>query len=232
MNIFFQPHKKKYHKKSRTKKKSHKKGPHKNRFECILIKKLDVYGIKGNLLRWFASYLSNRTQYVSFNGYKSHLIIPASGVPQGSILGPLLFVLFINDLGSGLSSYYLLYADDLKIFRKISDANDCRILQTDLNRIVEWCNANCLHLNIEKCNMISFTRKRAVTTFNYDINGKTLRRASTVKDLGILFDSKLKFDEHIEQISCKSYKMLGFLIRCCKGFRNPNTLISLYIIIV
>lgn len=194
----------------------------------ILISKLGSFGLSINLQRWFKSYLVDRMQYVKFNGQKSHNFKATSGVPQGSILGPLLFIIFINDIANNIKSSCLLYADDLKIFRKISSVQDCIELQSDLHILNDWCKTNQLYLNINKCSVISFARKTNIATFNYNINNISLTRVDTIKDLGIIFDIKLKFDAHVNYISGKAFKMMGFVLRRCKEFVKPGTLITLF----
>lgn len=107
----------------------------------ILIKKLEGYGIHGNLLRWISSYLHNRSQLINIKWHLSAPVTISSGVPQGSHLGPLLFIVFINDLVQQLSCPCLLYADDLKIYSSITKTEDCVILQNNLKAIVDWCAA-------------------------------------------------------------------------------------------
>lgn len=181
-------------------------------------------GIHGDLYRWFKSYVENRTQSVVLNGYTSEPVMIPSGVPQGSILGPLLFTLFILDINSCfLHSKSLLFADDMKFFIKVTSLTDAQNLQDDINRLSEYCDRNKLDLNIEKCHSITFTRKKNPLVFDYAINHQVLRRTSEVNDLGVILDNKLLFDKHIAKITAKATKSLGFLFRVSKNFRSAKT---------
>lgn len=198
----------------------------------LLCVKLSCYGVHGSLLRWVKSYLHKRSQLVALGGYKSSPVLIDSGVPQGSHLGPLFFVIFINDLIDRLSCRCLLYADDLKVFHSIKTDFDCTLLQNDADTISEWCNANFMHLNVRKCCIITFTNKKSHIKYDYAIEGQTLERKTVVKDLGILFDNKLTFRDHYDYIINKAYSMLGFIVRSSKGFKNPHSFIYLYNAIV
>ncbi|KAJ8708432.1 hypothetical protein PYW07_010557 [Mythimna separata] len=136
----------------------------------ILLNKISFNGIRGNLLRWFASYITNRSQRVVINGHKSNIAQVTSGVPQGSILGPLLFILYINDITQCFrNTKFLLYADDLKVYRPIQQANDCLLLQQDLDRLSSYCQKNKLHLSLPKCNFINFTKNKIVIKYIYTL---------------------------------------------------------------
>lgn len=198
----------------------------------ILLKKLFAIGIRGAMLRWFTSYLSGRIQYVVFNGSNSHEFSPTSGVPQGSILGPLLFNIFINDLGDNFESESLFFADDMKLYRKIRSMEDCLALQRDLDRLSEWCERNFLELNICKCQYIIFSHKRYITDFVYRIGNVNLTRVTQIKDLGVIFDSALSFNNHIDLIVRKALKNMGFLMRVTQAFTNMNCVKFLYNAIV
>lgn len=195
----------------------------------ILLKKLAFNGIKGNLLRWFLSYVSNRQQAVVINGHTSRISPVTSGVVQGSILGALLYTLFVNDISSCFKhSHFLMFADDLKIYRPIKNITDSSLLQEDLDRFNGYCDRNGLKLAYDKCNIISFTKNFNKFSAEYHIGGHVLSRVSSVRDLGVIFDEKLKFDLHIESICTKAYQMLGFVLRSTKPFQSATTYIILY----
>ena len=132
----------------------------------ILLKKLDHYGIRGAPHEWFVSYLSNRKQYVSVNGHASDELIITHGVPQGSVLGPLLFLLFINDLPS-VSKFltFYLFADDTNIYYESSDLmNIQKIVNRELRKVRKWLEANRPALNIEKTNFVIFRSQQRIIT--------------------------------------------------------------------
>jgi ribonucleases P/MRP protein subunit RPP40 len=178
----------------------------------VLITKLSNYGVCGPLIDWFSSYLSNRVQQVRVKGYLSGKYDVRCGVPQGSHLGPLLFTIFINDIGDGITSNFCLFADDLKLYRSIKDDNDCSALQSDLFYLSEWCFRNNLSLNEEKCYYMVFSRGEGVEG-HYTLNGSSLERTHSVRDLGVILDSKLSFTDHIAHITLKVNKLMGFIVR-------------------
>jgi hypothetical protein len=195
----------------------------------ILLKKIAFNGIRGNLWRWFKSYISNRTQKIVINGHESETITVTSGVPQGSIIGPLLFVIYINDINKCFTHCkFLLYADDLKIYRTIENNNDHHKFQDDLNRLTAYCEENKLSLSLDKCKCITFTKKKTPTHYNYSLCNTHLDRVQNIRDLGVIIDTKLTLDLHIESICNKAYKMYGFVVRACKEFRIPATFIHIY----
>ena len=154
--------------------------PHKR-----LLYKIEYYGITGNLLRWIAGFLSNRRQCIVLNGKKSSWQDVKSGVPQGSILGPLLFLIYVNDLPRSISSQVFLFADDTKLIRSIFTLADHVQLQTDLDNLAKWCDAWQLNFNATKCNVIHFGR--ATHSYGgYYLNGILLDSVDCYKDLGIL----------------------------------------------
>lgn len=195
----------------------------------LLLKKIAYNGIRGNLLRWFASYIDKRSQRVVINGYQSDLLPVTSGVPQGSILGPLLFILFINDINQCFqNSKFLLYADDLKAYRPIQNVNDCHLFQADLDRFSNYCIDNKLHLNLSKCNTITFTKKRKTISFKYALCNTPLKKVDTLRDLGVTLDTKLHLDLHIGKIINKAVQMCGFVLRACTDFKSTSTYLYLY----
>lgn len=195
----------------------------------LMLKKLAFNGIKGNLLRWFASYLSKRTQKIMIAGHESSTAEVTSGVFQGSVLGPLLYILFINDISQCfIHSKFLMFADDLKIYRQVIDHHDTILMQNDLDRFNNYCSRNKLSLAYDKCVHITFTRNRNKIMSNYHIGNATIKNVPAVKDLGILFDEKLIFDQHIDHITTKAYRALGFVLRAAKPFRKASSYTILY----
>lgn len=155
-----------------------------------------------------------------------------SGVPQGSHLGPLIFILFVNDICQRLQSQKLLYADDLKIFRTVTSVLNCVALQQDIDMIQEWCSLNGMKVNPSKCKSISFTRSTAPIRHEYTFDHHELDRVSSIRDLGLLIDCKLNFSEHVSATTAKAFAMLGFLRRNTAEFENINALKTLYITMV
>lgn len=194
----------------------------------ILLTKLCSIGFHADLVAFLQSYLTGRRQYVLYLGRKSYSFPTLSGVPQGSVLGPLLFNLFINDIVSELSCSSLLYADDMKLFCSIKSFEDCCNLQNNLNNIQIWCFNNGLQLNIDKCNVVSYTRKTDKITFDYSIDGHILRRETICKDLGVTFDYQLSFKDHLQSISKSGLQNLGFIMRNSHDFSDVNTLFILF----
>ena len=194
----------------------------------ILINKLVSFGITGRLLNWFESYLQSRPVTIIFNGAKSRKFIQTSGVPQGSILGPLLFVIYVNDIVNQIDCGKMLYADDLKMNSVIRSSDDAKRLQDDINKIKEWCNLNKLQLNYDKCFIMTVSNKIQNIEFAYSVDNIVLSKTHTFRDLGVTYDTKLKFSAHIDSIVKKSAKMLGFLMRTAKHLQNFDSLMLLY----
>lgn len=187
----------------------------------ILIDRLADVGVSGFLLRWIWSYLRDREQVVTVNGYQSNPFDVPSGVPQGSHLGPLFFIIYLNDIGKCfLNCKFLLYADDLKMFCPVEHPSDCQKIQEDLDRLAAYCSKMDLFLNLEKCVAITYTRNKSFVCHSYLVNNTQLKTVSEIKDLGVIMDSKLLFKFHIEKIINESNKMLGFIKRNTKYFRN------------
>lgn len=194
-----------------------------------LLSKLKLIGINGSLLDWLESYLTDRTQIVRVNNFRSNEIQVSSGVPQGSHLGPLLFNLFINDIRDCfINGSVLLFADDLKLFAEVNGTQDCIKLQEDLERLTTWCNSNGMELNANKCHTMSFSRIKDPLHHVYYINNTPLDNVSTIKDLGVLLDQSLSFSPHISQTITKSLKMLGFIKRTSQDFTNTSSIKLLY----
>ncbi|XP_028163224.1 uncharacterized protein LOC114354852 [Ostrinia furnacalis] len=136
--------------------------------------------------------------------------------------------MFINDLTDRLSSHALLYADDLKIFTSVDRKSNALVLQNDLKVIDDWCSSNKMSLNVDKCCVITFTKKKNRFVHSYYIRDQLISRRDTVRDLGVLFDEQLTFRPHYDQIVKKSNRALGFIIRTTKDFRKPRSVLYLF----
>ena len=200
--------------------------PHK----LLLLKMKSQFGIDANMLSWFQSYLNNRFQRVIINGIQSEWYSVSSGVPQGSIIGPTLFLMYINDICDCIKySEILLFADDCKIYKEIQNHGDCILLQDDINRINQWCKVWQMKMHRDKCFYMNFTLKRSNDiNYSYILGDNVLPRIFEMKDLGIYFTPNLCFKLHINKIVSKSFQMLGFMKRVTRDFSNSKTLHTLY----
>ena len=147
-----------------------------------LLHKLKSIGISGSLLKWFKTYLSNRQQLVSINGSQSSVVPVSSGVPQGSTLGPLLFLVYINDLLQCVpNGKVYLFADDTKCSHSISSTSDCDQLQANLTSLSDWSTKWSLHFNASKCIIMQFHRaNHSVLDFNYKLGDQTISSKTTL----------------------------------------------------
>ena len=189
----------------------------------------------GSLWRWFREYLSNRYQSVCINSSNSPMLPVISGVPQGSILGPLLFLLYINDLPSSIvHSETFLFADDTKCLRPISSSNDHFLLQSDLDLLSKWSTEWKLTFNETKCSLLPIISCPSAnqSDHQYLINGIPISSSNQQKDLGVLVSSDLSWSHHIAKITSKAYKILGLLRRTFSSSSDITTKKRLYISLV
>ena len=176
-----------------------------------LIHKLQQAGIRGKLLYWIRGFLSGRKQRVILRNGRSNWLNVTSGVPQGSILGPLLFILYVNDIPDSISTTVKMFADDTKIYQHVKEAKDCEKLQQDLNALSAWSMSWLLNFNASKCVVVSI---RNNIPYNYTLNEVCLEHVEQQKDLGILISNDLNPRRHIAEITKKSYQRLGLIKRC------------------
>jgi len=193
--------------------------PHKR-----LLLKLRNYNVHPRLINWIECFLCYRKQCVKVNGKLSHWLDVLSGVPQGTILGPLLFIIYINDLPEvckNLCSIFL-YADDAKLYKHVLQDKDHTDLQTAVDSMQEWMKKWLLKLNIDKCKVVSYGRH--VIDYQYHMNyygsDVAVEKLSNITDLGVNFDDKLSFKDHITDKTNKAYGVLGIIKR---NFDNLST---------
>ena len=178
-----------------------------------LLMKLKHYGIHGNFLSWMESFLTKRVQTVICEGATSTSSPVTSGVPQGSVLGPLLFLTYINDLPNGLTSTVKLFADDTLLYGVVVEDSDCDNLQDDLNKLEIWQHEWQMQFNPSKCNIICISNKQRAPQRSYFFCGSKFEQVDSASYLGVTVNSKLKWSEHISSISSKASRSLGLIKR-------------------
>lgn len=178
-----------------------------------LMAKLSCLNLDPLTLSWIKSFLTARSQFTVIGGKLSTAAQVVSGVPQGSVLGPLLFLIFINDLPSGITSSIRLFADDCVVYRRISNSSDQSLLQRDLNLIETWCSRWLMEPNTSKCKCMVVSRKKTNLIFQYSLNSTALSHASSYRYLGVLINTKLTWSEHISSVVTDTSRSLGYLKR-------------------
>ena len=161
-----------------------------------LMKKLDHYGIRGSTYNWIRAFLTDRIQQVLVEGATSNSISVISGVPQGTVLGPFLFLLFINDLPYCVQSSTRLFADDCILYRQIKSQQDCDILQDDLNKLAAWEKKWGMAFRPDKCSAIRISRSRNPISIDYSLKGHILDKEDYTKYLGVELQSSLLEPSH------------------------------------
>ena len=182
----------------------------------LLTHKLSSYGVRGKVNAWIQSFLEDRKQAVLVNGEKSDMVAVRSGVPQGSVIGPLLFLAYINDLPQQLKSPARLFADDTLVYRLSASEEDQNALQDDLLQLEKWEKCWDMEFHPAKCVVLHATKKRATKAKLYSLHGQTLKSVSSAKYLGVTLASDLCWDNHITNICSKANRTLGFLRRNLK----------------
>ena len=208
--------------------------------DIILHKLKNLYAIDGRLLKFFKSYLSDREQCVVLDGIKSPYKSVLSGVPQGSILGPILFVLFINDIHNGLdpSTNIALYADDTKLWRCIRNDSDIGILQNDIDNLHNWSINNKMNFHPNKCKVVSIKHRPSplamlpFVAYHYYLSDNMLSYADSERDLGVYINKTFNFNEHCEKLLSKANQQYGILKRTCHFVNDQKRRRVLYLTLV
>ena len=186
------------------------------------------YGVRGNAFHFFESYLTGRTQFVKLNDIHSSIVNVTFGVPQGSILGPLLFLIFINDLPQVSKFFIRLFADDTFLCAQNEDLWKLeKEVNTELIKVYKWLASNKLTLNLDKSKCMLISKKRKLSNISIRINGKELKHCASYKYLGVYFDKDLSWKPQIEHVCKKVSKACGALAKT-RHFVDEDTLASIY----
>ena len=203
----------------------------------LLLDKLTGYGLDSHIVSWICSYLTDRKQHVVVGGDSSTNVSVLSGVPQGSVLGPLLFLIYIDDVAASTNltegSVLNIFADDMLLYRPVTSIEDLHLLQQDIDKISEWVNINHLSLNPVKCKSMMVSRKKNPTQFlPFNLNGSLLEHVDTFKYLGILLSSDLSWSAHVSSICAKAKKIVGLLYRRFSTNVDSQSLLEMYKMLV
>ena len=147
------------------------------------------------------------------NGSQSSWLPVTSGVPQGTVLGPLLFLLYINDITCGIQSTIHLFADNCILYRTITNPSDCSILQRDIDTLQSWANTWQMQFNSKKCHIMSISRQRNIHRYNYTLGTASISYVETYPYLGVTVSSDLRWHNHISSVSMKATRTLNFIRR-------------------
>ena len=196
----------------------------------ILLNKLWSIGITGVLWTWFKNYLTGRYQRVSINNSYSDSLPVVSGVPQGSILGPVLFLIYINDMSLYIhGSHHLKFADDTKCFKHICSSSDHDVLQDDINALLTWSRDSDLEFNLKKFVHLSFKCKLDTA---YAMCDTSIPRCDSHKDLGIILSENLSWEKHHKSLIARAYRMLGLIRRTFSSNHSISVMAKLYVSLV
>ena len=201
-----------------------------------LITKLKTIGLDERLILWITDYLTNRHQSVVLNGEASTPLPVISGVPQGSVLGPLLFLMYINDINDlslSTGSKLVMYADDILLYRAISSEDDYTLLQQDVDALGVWSLLNHLSFNTSKYKTMVLSRKRLKTQpMPILLLGSLLERVDSFKYLGLKIKCDLTWTDHIKGICSKARRLVGLLFRQFYHYAEPSTIKTLYLTLI
>ena len=202
----------------------------------VLLAKLDKYGVRGRLHRWIRDFLTERFQTVVVDGVESRPELVISGVPQGTVIGPLLFLVYMIDIEALLTGTALTFADDSKLWKAITSLEDRRVLQECLEQFARWAAMNNMSLHQDKFEVMNYTlrstkllRELPFSAENYSYSGpsgNTITPSNTVRDLGVLLSADCNWSEHIGSISGKARRMSGWALSVFSD-RSDDTMLTL-----
>ena len=202
----------------------------------ILLQKLENYGIRGIALSWITSYLNNRKQFVQFNNVNSSENIIKCGIPQGSILGPLLFILYINDISNASNLLrFILFSDDTNVYysgKNTSDVNN--VLNQEMEKVSDWLIANQLSTNLKETNYVIFKPRQKrlnLTNFSLKIKNNLIEPKSSIKFLGVIIDEHLSLKEHISTVAAKISKSIGIISKSRFDISNKALFMVYYALV-
>ena len=181
-----------------------------------LLWKLHQYGIRGRELAWIRAFLGSRSQQVVIDGEESESIPVTSGVPQGSVLGPILFLIYINDLPDEVHSRVRLFADDTALYLTMEREDDRSALQTDLDILSTWETRWDMEFNPSKCQVVHVTGSRKTVKTDYVLHGQVLESVPCARYLGVDISSGLTWNSHIDRVTANANRTLGFIRRNIK----------------
>ena len=195
-----------------------------------LIRKLSMYGVNDNIIEWLKDYLNGRQSSVRVNGCLSDQFDISSGVPQGSVLGPVLFIIYVNDMFRIVKDKkveLVLYADDAKLYKSILSEDDRFMLQSCLNALNDWCDVWDVKINVDKCVIIKYGHRFNGDDFEwlYRIGNNNINYSNQIKDLGVLFNDSLSFSLHIQNIVNKCFSILALISRNFKNLTKDSFLL-------
>ena len=174
----------------------------------------------------------NRSQVVTVNGESSSAGAVPSGIPQGTVFGPLLFVVYVNDILDNIDSERLLFADDAKIFRTITCKNDALLLQQDILQLEAWSEKWLLKFHSDMCHLLSLGKLENIKyCHRYQVNGQEIEHTFEEKDLGVIMDSELTFAEHITEKVNKANSLVGIIRRSFSNL-DPDTFVKIFVAFV
>uniref|UniRef100_A0A6A7FQF0 RTJK n=1 Tax=Hirondellea gigas TaxID=1518452 RepID=A0A6A7FQF0_9CRUS len=191
--------------------------------------KLEAHGINSNVTTWIRNWLSNRKQRVCINQAKSEWVSVKSGVPQGSLLGPLLFIIYINDIDTDIVSKISKFADDTKLCSKGIKDTDRQSLQNDLHKLMDWADKWQMSFNVDKCTVLHIGCHNR--RYDYQMGNNALTEVEQQRDLGIIINQDLKWNKQVNTSYNKANKVLGFIFRNLH-YKSQEIMLPLYTALV